>query len=138
MNDDDGNVPESSDALTSFTSGRACRFHQPCWCRVENALFTGTSTKQSFDVSSIVTRLYDDRLELHVRPVIGSGAPAVDARMASTLFLKCATNPAGVMHVVCVAGEDIKPDSVFHSALESPALSNTRLLQNDRCLLPSS
>ena len=80
-------------------------------------------------MSSVVTRPYDDKLVLHVRLAIGGGAPVVEARMASALPLKYTANSAGVMHDVCVTGRVIRLGNVFHNALESPALSNTRPLE---------
>jgi len=47
-------------------------------------------------MSRVVTRLYDDRLALHMCPATGDGAPVVEERTASTFPLKCA-----VCHKLC-------------------------------------
>jgi len=123
---DDGKVADSSEELTSFTKifviigPEAFTSHVGTVSRA-HCLF-GHRLRSSW-ISLQVTLLYDDRLVLYVRSNDGGAAPDVDARMVSTLPLKCATNCAGVMDVDCV---DIKPDSVFHRALVSPALSDTR------------
>jgi len=118
-----GKVAECSDALTSFASiGVIVAFmslisHVGAGSSPHCLLGHRASNRaMSCDVTG---RL----VVLHGRSDTGVGPPAVDARMVSTLPLKCAANAAGVMLVVGRTGGDNRLDIAFQSVLESPVLS---------------